>query len=283
MKRVVVTGANGYIGVHVVNELLKYTEMFSVVAASRENGNLTKEVEFVHFDLLCDAEDEKIYEKLGKPDICIHLAWRNGFEHNALSHITDFHKHFLFLKNLIEHGTKQLAVTGSFREYGAVNGMVDASVTIKPNNYYTLSKLMLKDALEIICEDKFCLQWLRPFTVYGDDIHNQSILSKIIQWEAEGKTTFPFTDGNEQYDYISVYDLAKQIVAIVAQDEVNGVIDCCSGKPTRLGDHVEQFIEENGYKIRPEYGAFPRRGYDSPVIYGDKTKIEKILKNCKLF
>lgn len=283
MKRVVVTGANGYIGSHVVAELMKFPNEFSVVAAGRSNENLPKETDFVYFDLIRDAEDEGVYNKLGSPEICVHLAWRDGFQHNALSHITDFPKHFLFLKNLAEHGTNQLAVAGSFREYGSVNGMVNESREVKPNNYYTLSKMMLKDALEIALDKNICLQWLRPFTVYGDDKRNQSILSKIIQWESEGKTSFPFTDGNEEYDYISVYDLAKQITAIISQNEIDGVIDCCSGKPTRLGDHVEKFIEENGFTIRPEYGAFPRRRYDSPVIYGDRTKIDKILKRCKLY
>ena len=284
MKKVVVTGANGYIGTHVVKELNRHSENFEVVAADLYNDALPSGVHAVSLDIIVDAQQENLFENLGCPDICVHLAWRDGFRHNALSHLIDFPSHFLFLKNLADHGTSQFAVAGSFREYGSVNGMVDELTPVKPDNYYTLSKLMLKEALEICFADKaICLQWLRPFTVYGDDIRNQSLLSKIIQWEAEGKTSFPFTDGSEQYDYISVDDLARQVAAIINQTEVDGVIDCCSGKPTRLADRVEEFLSENRFRIRPEYGAFPRREYDSPVIFGNRDKIDRILRNSTLF
>jgi len=284
MKTVVVTGANGYIGSHVVEELLQHTEKFSVVAASLNDSALPADIRFVPLDIIAEAQNETLYERLGCPDICVHLAWRNGFQHNSLSHLVDFPRHFLFLKNLAEHGTRQFAVAGSFREYGSVNGMADEHAPVKPDNYYTLSKSMLKNALEICFAGKdICLQWLRPFTVYGDDARNQSILSKIIQWEAEGKDFFPFTDGNEQYDYISVEELARQIVAIISQTAVDGVIDCCSGKPTRLGDFVEGFLKENHFRIRPDYGAFKRREYDSPVIYGNRKKLDMILRDKKFY
>lgn len=283
MKTVVVTGANGYIGTHVVAELLRHPAEFSVVAASRARDALPENVRFVPLDFIADAQREDLFEYLGRPEICIHLAWRDGFQHNALSHLTDFSSHFLFLKNLADHGTRQFAVAGSFREYGSVNGMVKEETAVQADNYYTLSKLMLKQALEICFEGReICLQWLRPFTVYGDDARNQSILSKIMQWEAEGKPSFPFTDGSEQYDYISVDELARQIAAIVDQTAVDGVIDCCSGKPTRLGDRVEEFLREHQYRIRPEYGAFPRREYDSPVIYGNREKLDRILRDSTL-
>lgn len=284
MKKVVVTGANGYIGTHVVTELLRHPDEFSVVAASRARDALPPNVRFIPLDFITDAHREDLFEYLGCPEICVHLAWRNGFQHNELSHLTDFPSHFFFLKNLAEHGTRQIAVAGSFREYGSVNGMVDEQKPVKPDNYYTLSKLMLKQALEICFEGRdVCLQWLRPFTVYGDDTRNQSILSKIMQWETEGKTSFPFTDGSEQYDYISVGELAQQIAAIIDQTAEAGVIDCCSGKPTRLGDRVEEFLRKHHYRIRPEYGAFPRREYDSPVIYGNREKLDRILRDSTLF
>lgn len=44
-----------------------------------------------------------------------------------------------------------------------------------------------------------------------------------------------------------------------------------------LKDKVEAFIKEKGLPIKLKYGAFPDRPYDSKIIYGDSTKINKIL------
>lgn len=275
-----VTGADGYIGSHVIAELVKHKERFDITAAvldvdSYETKNGVKSVSF---DFTADHSCEDLYDKLGCPEICIHLAWRDGFVHNSPKHIEDISCHFNFLKNLADHGTAQFAVAGSFREYGNVNGMVDIDSFTYPENMYMLSKLMLKRSLEIYFTGKdICLQWFRPFTVYGDEEKNHSVLSKIIMWEREGKKTFPFTDGTEQYDYIEINELARQITAIVSQREIDGVIDCCSGVPTKFGDMVEKFISDNHFKIRPEYGAFPSRNYDSRVVYGDSGKINKIM------
>jgi len=138
------------------------------------------------------------------------------------------------------------------------------------------------DAMNIYLKDKdVCFQWLRPFTVYGDEHLNNSILSKILSWEKEEKETFPFTDGNEEYDYIHVQELAYQIIAVISQREVTGIIDCCSGYPSKLKDKVEEFIKQNDLRIRPEYGAYKTREYDSRIIYGDNAKIKQILAGSK--
>ena len=74
-------------------------------------------------------------------------------------------------------------------------------------------------------------------------------------------------------------ELSEQIATAATQDEVHGVINCCTGNPVSLGDKVDEFIKEHGFKIRPEYGAFPDRPYDSPGVWGDAEKINKIMKN----
>lgn len=65
------------------------------------------------------------------------------------------------------------------------------------------------------------------------------------------------------------------------QTKVKGIINCCSGKPTALKDMIENFIKENNLDIKLAYGEYPDRAYDSPVIYGDNTKILEILKENK--
>ena len=43
------------------------------------------------------------------------------------------------------------------------------------------------------------------------------------------------------------------------------------------GEEIEGFIKKKGYSIKLEYGAFPDRPYDSPAVWGDATKINKIM------
>lgn len=63
------------------------------------------------------------------------------------------------------------------------------------------------------------------------------------------------------------------------QTEVDGIINCCSGKPLSLAEKVESFIKEHNFDIKLEYGAFPDRAYDSPAVWGNSEKIEEIKKN----
>lgn len=279
-KKILITGASGYIGSHVVSHLCeRYQDKFEVIAAGLDDSNIDKRAKIVPCNILDVAEKDNLYEMLGKPEICIYLAWQDGFDHNAESHMKYLYFHYAFLKNLVDHGLKQMVVAGSFREYGKCAGRADASIPVEADNFYVLAKKTLHRALEIYLSEKdVCLQWIRPFTVYGDEELNNSIMSKIMKWEKEGKESFPFTMGDEEYDYIEVNELAEQIIAIASQREVDGIIDCCSGKPTKLKDKIESFLKENNLKIRPEYGAFKTRGYDSSVIYGNRDKIDKIMK-----
>ena len=91
----------------------------------------------------------------------------------------------------------------------------------------------------------------------------------------------PITTGVNQHDLTRWDVLFDQSSEVVRQDEVNGIIECCSGKPESLASRVERFITENGYDIKLAYGTFPDRPYDSKAVWGDSTKIDQIMQNSK--
>ena len=70
----------------------------------------------------------------------------------------------------------------------------------------------------------------------------------------------------------------EEVADTVMQNEVNGIINICSGRPEKLADRVERFIEENNLNINLKYGAFSDRPYDSKAIWGDDFKIRMIEK-----
>lgn len=281
MKRILVTGANGYIGSHLVNKLNNYN-YFKVIATDIHNDNINRKVNFIPCNILEKCRDHDLFDKLGCPEICIHLAWQDGFNHNEQSHIDFLPLHYHFIKNLVDCGCSHIAVAGSFREYGNANGKISEDYPTIPTSNYTWAKISFKSLLDLYFKNKdICFQWMRFFTPFGDDYQNNSILSKILKWEKEGKKLFAFTDGNEKYDYIHIQELVDQIIAIVSQTNIAGPINCCSGVPISLKDFVNNFIEKNGLKIKPDYGKFARRDYDPNIIYGDKTKILKILNITK--
>jgi nucleoside-diphosphate-sugar epimerase len=274
VKTVVVTGANGYIGRHVVKSLLDMG--YQVKAIDLVTDGVDPRAEISQMSVF--GGDPDIYQKLGEPDVVIHMAWRNGFVHNADTHILDIPGHYTFIKNLFEGGLKQIAIMGTMHEVGYWEGAIDENTPTNPRSLYGMSKNILRQiALQIAGEHGGVCQWLRAYYIIGDDLKNHSVFTKISEMAEAGKPTFPFTSGKNQYDFLDVEELARQIAAAATQDEITGIINCCSGKPVSLADKVEEFIAEHGYKIRPDFGAYPDRPYDSPGIWGDAARIRQIM------
>lgn len=277
MTIVLVTGANGYIGRHVVRQLLD--DGAQVIACDIAVNDVDDRAEKLQFDLF-NLPEGNLFEQLGSPDVCLHMAWRNGFVHNAPTQIGDLSAHYKFLTAMIDGGLKQLAVMGTMHEVGYWEGAIDENTPCSPISMYGIAKDALRRAMILYCKQKgVILQWLRCYYILGDDKKNNSIFCKLLLAAEEGKKTFPFTTGENKYDFITVDELAKQISATVRQSDINGIINCCTGNPMSLADRVEQFIKEHNLDIKLEYGAFPDRPYDSPCEYGDSSIIMKIMNN----
>lgn len=273
-KTILVTGAAGYIGSHVVPALAGLGH--KVVAVD------SRAVEFDPCATSVQADFEEVEDKVfrlhGLPDVCLHLAWRNGFDHGDPSHIDALAAHLDFLRKMARAGVKQIAVLGTMHEVGYWEGEIEEKTPTNPQSLYGIAKNALRQAAGIeLGKLGVTLQWLRAFYIVGDDRRNKSLFSKIISWEEEGRETFPFNSGKNKYDFIDVSELAKQIAAAVSQAEIAGVINCCSGKAVSLGEQVETFLRVQGFRIRPDYGVFADRPYDSPFTWGNTDKIKQIL------
>lgn len=273
--KILVTGANGYLGQGIVKAILD--KGAEVIAADFKTNNIDERAEKVECDLFSIKDP---FHFFNVPDVVLHLAWRDGFVHYSDAHIDDLPKHYHFLKSMIESGVKQVAVMGSMHEIGFYEGSIKADTPCNPITPYGIAKNALRQLTDMLCKKngvKF--QWLRGYYIVGNSKFGSSIFSKITAAEDEGKNKFPFTMGQNQYDFIDYSDFCNEVAAAVMQSDILGVIEICSGRPEKLADRVERFIKENHYNIMLEYGAFPDRPYDSKAIWGNSSKIEKILKH----
>lgn len=279
MKKVLVTGGFGYIGKHIVKLLAEEGFDVLVVPGSENNVKMTnKNISIAKEKIFCEKKD--IFDRLGSPDVVIHLAWRDGFNHNSDSHINNLPLHNTFIKNMIDGGLKHLVTLGSIHEVGYFNGAVDESVAANPQSPYGVAKNSMRQLAEIYASQNGCIyQHIRAFYITGDDSSSNSVFGKILKAANDGQKKFPFVSGDKKYDFINIDELSRQIIAVSSQDAINGIINCCSGIPVSIGEKAEEFIRDNNLNISLEYGAFADRPYESPVIYGNNTKIKKIMAN----
>ena len=275
--KILVTGANGYIGRHVVCKLLD--QGHEVTACDVRLTEVDKRATLLEYNILSGSY-LNAYEELGSPDVCLHMAWRDGFVHNSSNHMGDVSNHYKFMCSLIDGGLKQLAVMGTMHEVGYYEGAIEEDTPCYPISPYGIAKDALRRSIQLYAKSHDCiLQWIRAYYIVGDDLKSNSIFAKIRIAVLEGKKSFPFTSGKNKYDFIEIDELALQISAVITQKDVSGIINCCSGKPMSLGERVEAFLKENNLDISLEYGVFPDRDYDSPCVYGNDTKIRMILSN----
>lgn len=273
--KILVTGANGFMGHGIIKELSKkgndiiasdFTDfLYDYPHVVSKAGNL--------------FEIDTPYEYYGEPDVVLHLAWRDGFKHASENHINDLPKHYEFLKKMVSGGVKKLVVLGSMHEVGFHEGSINENTPCNPLSLYGIAKNSLRQMCQLMVKGTDTkLQWIRGFYIVDNSEKGCSIFSKLIQAANDGKKTFPFTSGINQYDFLDFDDFCKQVAIIVLNNSEFGIINACSGKPESLSSRVERFIKDNNLDIKLEYGAFPDRPYDSLAVWGDCSKIRNIME-----
>ena len=275
-KTIVVTGAGGYVGPHVVTAILDRGHDVLAVLRPGADAPMDPRARTVYADILAEDFDPRVFGTI--PDAIVHLAWKDGFTHNSPAHMEQLSAHFRLLTNLSARGVGRIVALGTMHEIGYWEGAITDSTPTNPLSQYGIAKDALRRALPLALGDASRLAWVRCYYIYGDDRRNRSIFARILESVDEGKTGFPFTTGKNKYDFIRVEELGRQIAAVTDADEIVGVVNGSSGVPVSLAEKVEEFISENQLPIALEYGAFPDRPYDSPGVWGDATVVQDLMR-----
>lgn len=273
--RIAVTGATGFIGTHVLKELEHHP--VEIIAVVRDPNRLSESVN-VHHAVSMDIADSgpECYEKLGRPDVLIHLAWDGLPNYKSLHHFeTELPRQFRFLQALIDSGLPSVFVAGTCFEYGMQSGPLSAGMLPRPNNPYGFAKDALRQQLQFLKVTKpFNLIWARLFYLYGEGQSSASLYSKLKESVLRGEKYFNMSGGEQLRDYLPVEEVAKRIVNLSIDGTSNEVVNISSGKPISVRSLVERWVADNHWEIELDLGYYPYPDYEPMAFWGVEQQVD---------
>lgn len=264
-KEVLLTGATGFIGRNVVNELLQ--KGYKVYAPSNsvslpEMDNLVQ----IKLDLFDTAAVEKFLEE-NKFENLIHLAWYTGPKCHSSEVNLDWTSLSLnLLKSFHKFGGKKFLMTGSVSEYDFSYGYLkeDSTPLTNPSLYGKCKSSIYKIVSTYAMQTGMDFKWARIFNLYGPNEKKSRLMPSVICSILNNEDVKVSTCTKTQ-DYLHVFDTASGIVDLF-ESEVQGAVNISSGTPLKIRLIVEKIAELMDYKGKILYGAIPTSFEDNFVV-----------------
>jgi nucleoside-diphosphate-sugar epimerase len=274
--KVLVTGATGFVGHHIVPHLLERGH--AVVAVSRDEAKARcfpwfDQVRFVAMDVYRPSDD--LLALVGTPDAVVHLAWPGLPNYMSLFHFEEnFPADYRFLRSLVDAGIGHLMVTGTCFEYGMQNGCLSEEAVTLPANPYGLAKDTLRKFLQALQQQHyFSLQWARLFYMHGPGQNPNSVLAQLDRAIDNADRVFNMSGGEQLRDYLPVDDVATKLARLLERPHCHGIFNICSGVPVSIRHLVEQHIAKRGASIRLNLGHYPYPDHEPMAFWGDSRKL----------
>lgn len=273
--RVLVTGATGFIGRHVVPLLLQRGH--AVIALARDESKARglswfDQVAFV----ACDIRRSIDYpvSRFGQPQAVMHLAWSGLPNYQARFHLDEnLPADKQFLGALLDGGAEQLLVTGTCLEYGMQTGSLSEATPSAPVTCYAQAKDELRQFLQALqLQRPFRLQWARLFYMYGEGQNPNSLIAQLDRAIAQRLPSFNMSGGEQLRDYLPVEQVARRLVALLESPDCDDIVNVCSGEPISVRSLVERHIAQVGGEIALKLGYYPYADYEPLAFWGSRDK-----------
>ncbi|MEJ5058230.1 MULTISPECIES: NAD-dependent epimerase/dehydratase family protein [unclassified Pseudomonas] len=278
--KVLVTGATGFVGRHLVAALLARGCEVRAVARNAETAAglpWINAVEFIAADI--DADDLNVAALTKNIDALAHLAWPGLPNYQALFHFEhNLMADYRFIKRAVEAGVAQVLVTGTCFEYGMQSGPLSEQTEPQPGNPYGLAKNTLRLFIEQLQRlQPFTLQWARLFYLHGEGQNPNSLLAALDRAIDAGDDSFNMSAGEQLRDYLPIETTAGYLASILHQRNFNGVINCSSGRPISVRALVEQRLHERDASIRLNLGHYPYPTHEPMAFWGVADRLQQLL------
>lgn len=262
MKRAIVTGATGAVGIALLDELIAHGVEILVLCRKDSPRNERIPVHQLVTRKICDLNELGDLQKPdGKEyDVFYHLAWQ-GTTGNARN---DMYLQSQNVRNALDavgaakrFGCQAFVGIGSQAEYGRCEGILTSETPVFPENGYGMGKLMAGlMTRELAHQLGMRHVWTRILSVYGPCDGLQSLVMSLILNLKNGEVP-RMTQGEQRWDYLYSGDAAKALY-LLGDKGVDGktyVLGSGTSRPLReYAEIIRQLINPD---LAIDYGAIP--------------------------
>jgi len=291
--RILITGAAGFMGSHLVDFLTKNKE-HEVFAVDDLSGgyidNVSPKAKFTKIDLRDRARVEQYIEKV-KPELLYYLAADASEGRSQFTPINSTERNYLAymytLVSAIKHGLKKVVLTSSMSVYGAQKPPFSEDMPKKPEDIYGIAKGAMEDATEVLAKvHGFEYVIIRPHNVYGQKQNladpYRNVIAIFINCLLNNKRFYIYGDGNQKRAFTYIDDFTPYFAK-------SGFNNRCNGEVINIGPKEEHTINEladivlkvffpdgNVPKhLKPQY--FPLRPQEIMEAYCTNAKSARLL------
>ena len=235
MKKVLVTGANGFLGRHVLLPLRERGYEVHAVGRTGPGPELAALATWHTADLLQPEAGRQLLQEL-RPEGLMHLAWDTspGAYWTTPANM-DWAAASLFLfSEFARNGGRRLVVAGTCAEYDwTVSPLTEQQTPLRPASLYGCSKNAVRQVLEAWAPGVgISWAWGRLFCVFGPYEKPQRLVPKMIAKLLEGKA-IPFDPATAVQDFMDVRDAADAFATLLASP-MEGAINIAAGQPVSI-------------------------------------------------
>lgn len=294
MKKVLITGASGFVGAHLAKHLLglHYLDIYGTFRSesSRDNSPVKDKINFMQVDLQDKEQVNKLLKET-KPSLIFHLAAQANVPLSIKDPISTFHANidsqlnlFNAVKELGLEDTRILLVS-SAEVYGYVRPEdlpIDEGTPHRPANPYAVSKIA-QDYLGFQYNLSYNMPIIivRPFSHIGPGQGTGFVVSDFSKKIAEiekGISEPVLRVGNleAKRDFTDVRDMVSVYSLLIEKGEEGQVYNAGSGKSISIKDVLNKLLQLSKIKISVETDKAKFRPSDIPELICDTTKVTRL-------